>query len=188
MWHVPAIDAAEARHVVRILPFLQDIPHTLTTLMSNPRPTKKSRIVYSERNSPSTPPSTTSSEAVRVSCTNNNARRMRLGRAVVLRQFFRCSQARCSKCELHNLAFNIAHAYFFLQPWPCQEWLPFRKEYLDELHRHDALGRYAKPPTCSQCGEREGVLKCVDCFAGGLHCAVCMKELHTQAVLHRLQV
>lgn len=53
--------------------------------MSDPRPTKKSRIVRSEPNPSSTPLSSTSSEAVNVSCTNNNARRMKLAHSVVLR-------------------------------------------------------------------------------------------------------
>ena len=53
-----------------------------TPPMPDPRPAKKSRVVYSE---PDPSPSAASSEAVTVSCTNNNARRLQLAHSVTIR-------------------------------------------------------------------------------------------------------
>lgn len=74
------------------------------------------------------------------------------------------------------------------QPRPCQEWLPYRQEYLDELHRHDAGGDQDQPSVCSNCNVRDGIIKCVDCDAGTLQCTECTVKCHGHLALHRIQV
>lgn len=71
---------------------------------------------------------------------------------------------------------------------PCQEWLPYRKEYLDELLRHDALGTLDQPLACSTCNMHDGTIKCLDCHSGTLQCTSCTVISHSHLVLHRIEV
>ncbi|KAF7976045.1 hypothetical protein HWV62_7952 [Athelia sp. TMB] len=72
-------------------------------------------------------------------------------------------------------------------PRPCQDWLPYRKAYLDELLRHDALGDIDQPEVCIVCKDLKGEVKCIDCSSVALKCARCMVESHAHLVLHRLE-
>lgn len=76
----------------------------------------------------------------------------------------------------------------FAQPRPCQDWLPYRREYLDEMHRHDGLTASERPLTCPDCAMQDGVIKCIDCLPGALKCGQCAVNCHGQLPLHRLQV
>ncbi|KZP28679.1 hypothetical protein FIBSPDRAFT_728847 [Athelia psychrophila] len=75
----------------------------------------------------------------------------------------------------------------FVQVRPCQDWLPHRREYLDEMHRHDGLGVSGRPLTCPDCAMQEGVIKCLDCLSGPLKCVQCTMRCHKHLPLHRLQ-
>lgn len=67
-----------------------------------------------------------------------------------------------------------------------QDWLPHRQEYLDELLRTEGLGSHNT--LCLHCQARDGSVKCMDCFGGGLHCVKCTLEQHRFLPLHRVLV
>jgi len=68
------------------------------------------------------------------------------------------------------------------------EWLEFRDSFLDELLRHDGLGDSFASTICSACREREGTIKCTDCFTQHLRCRHCIVEAHSNLPLHRIEV
>jgi hypothetical protein len=68
------------------------------------------------------------------------------------------------------------------------EWLKFCDLFLDELLRHDGLGDAFASAICSACGEREGTIKCTDCFTQHLHCRHCVVKAHSNLPLHWIEV
>ncbi|KAF7967413.1 hypothetical protein HWV62_34385 [Athelia sp. TMB] len=187
------------------------------------RPLKRSRVVISSSNTDPLP-STSTSDAVRVTCTNNNARLIQ-ARAVRLRarKTRRTSQksAQSSVTVVLSEEENdepsrgeVANEVSEQDGWedegaaegespsegqnagdgpkkpvsrPCQDWLPYRAEYLDEMLRHDGLGSHAQLPICSGCGAEDADIKCLDCFAQTLQCVVCTRTRHKHHVLHRIE-
>lgn len=70
-----------------------------------------------------------------------------------------------------------------------QEWVPYRNESLDELHRHDGRGDYLKSTVCPQCNcTGAPTIKCLDCFGCRLLCQDCILRDHKWLPLHRLKV
>lgn len=101
------------------------------------------------------------------------------------------------------------HFIRYLTDWysfqwrPVKDWLPRRKEYLDELLRLDSrsqpvcqLDTCACSPqgvphrcfVCIRCKLRHGDLKCSDCFGEQLYCSQCILETHGRLPLHRILV
>lgn len=76
---------------------------------------------------------------------------------------------------------------FYLQvsDTPLHEWLPHRDAYLDEFICHDGQ---TGQTNCVRCFAEAGMLKCKDCFGGGLFCQECVVEQHQMNPLHRIMV
>jgi len=69
------------------------------------------------------------------------------------------------------------------------EWLKFRRIFLDEILRHDGLGDFLGHTKCSDCQNAPGVIKCKDCSSGRmLRCPECVVASHQALPLHRVEV
>ncbi|KAF9554491.1 hypothetical protein CPC08DRAFT_737663 [Agrocybe pediades] len=67
-------------------------------------------------------------------------------------------------------------------------WLEFRETFLDETLRHDGLGDFIGRTVCSDCGVKDGELKCKDCAHGSLlRCTDCIINAHRHLPLHRTE-
>jgi hypothetical protein len=79
-------------------------------------------------------------------------------------------------------------------PLTCQqsklrEWLAFRDEFFDELHRIDGRGDYRETTACYNCNKEPGLYRCRDCFGFCLlHCKGCLVMRHKHLPLHRVEV
>ncbi|KAF9781630.1 hypothetical protein BJ322DRAFT_1010663 [Thelephora terrestris] len=67
-----------------------------------------------------------------------------------------------------------------------EEWLPHRKQFLDELLRLEGL---KKGMTRSSCGECKvgAIYRCKDCFGGEVTCKECILQDHESHPLHSLE-
>ncbi|EDR02658.1 uncharacterized protein LACBIDRAFT_308173 [Laccaria bicolor S238N-H82] len=68
------------------------------------------------------------------------------------------------------------------------EWLKFRETFLDEALRHDGLGDFLRHMSCSNCGKKDGTIKCKDCGDGGmLKCLDRTVDAHCRHPLHCIE-
>ncbi|KAI0054927.1 hypothetical protein BV25DRAFT_1922257 [Artomyces pyxidatus] len=68
-----------------------------------------------------------------------------------------------------------------------REWLPLRDTFMDELLRHEGLGRHLSIPQCTGCGDAVACVRCEDCFGSPLVCESCICADHAKEPLHRIQ-
>ncbi|KAA1478735.1 hypothetical protein DENSPDRAFT_788366 [Dentipellis sp. KUC8613] len=58
---------------------------------------------------------------------------------------------------------------------------------LDELLRHEGIGHLDPSAPCATCGAETSNIRCIDCVALQLECAVCICKRHAQEPFHRLR-
>lgn len=68
-----------------------------------------------------------------------------------------------------------------------EEWLPHRKEYLEELLRREAPTAKFTRKSCDEC-QASATFRCVECFGGEAMCERCILADHVSHPLHSITV
>ncbi|KAJ7281287.1 hypothetical protein C8J57DRAFT_1057258 [Mycena rebaudengoi] len=87
-------------------------------------------------------------------------------------------------CYLRHVRSNL-----FSQDDPLRQWAEeYRDLFLDELLRWEGRGDHAQYSTCHHCNTGAPEYRCMDCIGGGeLVCLDCVRNVHRQLILHRIQ-
>ncbi|KAI0060273.1 hypothetical protein BV25DRAFT_1871286 [Artomyces pyxidatus] len=67
------------------------------------------------------------------------------------------------------------------------QWIPLRDSFLDEMIRHEGLGRHETVPLCTGCNAVEASVRCEDCLGSPMLCPSCICSVHATDPFHRIQ-
>ncbi|KAG0692078.1 hypothetical protein DFH29DRAFT_985953 [Suillus ampliporus] len=90
----------------------------------------------------------------------------------------------CEDANLGSELLKVRHRKT-TQDHPILLWLPEWQTFVEEFIRLEGRGKHAN--NACQCGAKDAVFRCQDCFSVQLTCCLCTIQSHVNVLLHRIK-